>query len=88
VGQELASSALVSVVYSPGSAEPIHVEASGVSEKSRGSKMDFSNLVKTRFDFRPDAIVERLGLAKPMYRAAAAYGPFGRAGFPWEETLE
>lgn len=88
VGQELASSALVSVTYSPGRAEPVHVEASGVSEKSRGSKTDYANLVKSQFDFRPDAIVERLNLLRPIYRQTAAYGYFGHVGYPWEEEVK
>lgn len=84
VEQGLASSALVTVVYSPGRAEPVHLEASGVSEKSRGAKMDYANLVKSQFDFRPDAIVERFDLLKPIYRQTSMYGHFGRPGFPWE----
>lgn len=85
VEQGLATSALVTAVYVPGRAEPLHLEVSGVSDKSRGAKMDYANLIKAQFDFRPDAIVERLGLLKPMYLQTAAYGHFGRAGFPWEE---
>jgi S-adenosylmethionine synthetase len=27
-----------------------------------------------------------LDLRKPIYRATAAYGHFGRAGFSWEKT--
>jgi S-adenosylmethionine synthetase len=88
VEQGLASSALITAVYSPGRAEPIHLEATGVSEKSRGAKMDYTNLIKSQFDFRPDAIAERLGLIKPIYQSTAAYGHFGRIGVPWEETVK
>ncbi len=87
VSRGLASSALVNVVYSPGRAEPVHLEVSGVLEKSRGSKMDFTNLIKQEFDFRTDAIVERFQLLKPIYQQTAVYGHFGRTGFPWEETV-
>jgi len=38
------------------------------------------------FDLRPAAIVEDLGLLGISYLPTAAYGHFGRAGFPWEET--
>jgi S-adenosylmethionine synthetase len=38
------------------------------------------------FDFRPAAIIRRLGLARPIYRETAAYGHFGRKEFPWEAT--
>src|SRR3989339_862307 len=88
VEQGLASSALVTAAYAPGRAEPVHLEASGVSEKSRGSKMDYANLVKAQFDFRPDAIVERFDLLRPIYRQTASYGHFGRPGFSWEETVK
>jgi S-adenosylmethionine synthetase len=38
------------------------------------------------FDLRPGAIVRDLDLLRPIYRATAAYGHFGRADadFPWE----
>ena len=38
------------------------------------------------FDFRPAAIIRDLDLRRPIYRDTAAYGHFGRKGFPWEET--
>ena len=38
------------------------------------------------FDFRPAAIIRDLDLRRPIYRETAAYGHFGRKGFPWEET--
>ena len=42
------------------------------------------------FDFRPRAIIERLGLKHPgngwCYEKAASYGHFGRDIFPWEKT--
>jgi S-adenosylmethionine synthetase len=86
VEQGLASSAMVSLVYSMGRAQPVHVHAQGMGEKSRGSKMDLTNLLKKTFDFRPEAIAERLNLHQPIYQATSTYGHFGRAGFPWEET--
>ena len=46
--------------------------------------------VRTHFDLRPLAIIERLGLLRPMYEATAAYGHFGRPdlALPWEATGE
>lgn len=41
------------------------------------------------FDFRPAALISALGLMNPQgwsYRETAAYGHFGRAQFPWEQT--
>ncbi len=38
------------------------------------------------FDLTPAGIIKTLGLKAPIYRKTAAYGHFGRAGFPWEKT--
>ncbi len=86
VDQELAQSALVNVVYTLGKTTPIHLHVVGMGEKSRGSKMDLTNLIKEKFDFRPEAIVERFNLNQSFYEQTSLYGHFGREGFPWEET--
>ena len=82
VANGLAKQALVSVAYAIGRAEPLMVEAR--DEKGR----ELTDVVKKRFDFRPLAIIERLGLRRPIYRQTAAYGHFGKPGLPWEETVE
>ncbi len=87
VDQDLVTAALVNVVYTLGRNEPIHLHVVGTGEKSRGSKIDFTNLIKQQFDFRPEAIVERLDLVKPIYQSTAVYGSFGRDGLPWEGIL-
>lgn len=35
-------------------------------------------------DFRPEAIIEKLELLRPIYRQTTNYGHFGRPGLPWE----
>ena len=47
-----------------------------------------TELVNEVFDLRPAAIIRDLDLRRPIYKATAAYGHFGRndAGFPWEKT--
>ena len=44
--------------------------------------------VKAVFDLRPAAIIETLGLRRPIYRQLAAYGHIGREdlGVAWERT--
>ncbi len=85
VEQGLASSAFVTVAYTLGRAEPVHVEAKGVGgAEGAGVTKDLTAIVKEQFDFRPEAIVERLSLVRPIYQATAVYGHFGRAEFPWE----
>ncbi len=88
VQQELCSTALVNVAYTLGRSEPVHLHVVGMGSKSKGAKMDLTNLVKQQFDFRPEAIVERLHLLQPIYRATSVYGHFGRTGFPWESVIQ
>ncbi len=47
-------------------------------------------LVNERFDLRPAAIIERLGLRRPIYAPTASYGHFGRTdvALPWEEIVQ
>ncbi len=73
-----AKKCLVSVAYAIGRAEPLMVEA---IDENGESLADF---VKEHFDFRPRAIIERLGLRRPIYLQTAAYGHFGKEGLPWE----
>ncbi len=82
VANGFAKKCLVSVAYAIGRAEPLMVHA--ISEEGK----DMSGMVTKHFDFRPRAIIERLGLRRPFYQKTAAYGHFGRAGFPWEEVQE
>jgi S-adenosylmethionine synthetase len=44
--------------------------------------------VRKHFDLRPAAIIRDLDLRRPIYKASAAYGHFGRTDvdFPWERT--
>ncbi len=45
-------------------------------------------LIKEHFDLRPAAIIRDLRLRRPIFRATAAYGHFGRTDIdaPWEAT--
>lgn len=87
VEQGLVSSAVITVAYTFGRAEPISVEAVGAADKTRGSRLNLSELVRKEFDFRPEAIVERFDLRRPIYRETAVYGHFGRGAFPWERPI-
>jgi len=42
--------------------------------------------INRHFDLRPSAIIERLGLRRPIFAQTAAYGHFGRddLDLPWE----
>jgi S-adenosylmethionine synthetase len=45
-------------------------------------------LVRDNFELTPRGIIEELNLRRPIYKATAAYGHFGREenGFSWEKA--
>ncbi|MEK7539213.1 MAG: methionine adenosyltransferase [Patescibacteria group bacterium] len=71
--------ALVSVAYAIGLKKPLMIKA--VNEKGE----DLEKIVRQNFDFRPLAIIERLGLRNPIFRQTATYGHFGKENSPWEK---
>lgn len=76
-----AGNVLITAVYTVGVADPVALTA------VTGEGEDISAEVAKRFDFRPEAIVERFNLRRPLYAAVANYGVFGRGGVPWEEAV-
>jgi S-adenosylmethionine synthetase len=81
VAAGFAKKCMVSVAYAIGHADPVMLTAR--SEDGR----DLSPLLQKYFDFRPNAIIERLDLRKPIFRDTASYGHFGRDRFPWEQIV-
>lgn len=87
VAAGLASKCEVQVSYAIGVAEPtsISVETFGTGS------VDESKLVaavREHFDLRPKGIISMLDLLRPIYKATAAYGHFGRTDIdlPWERV--
>lgn len=80
VAAGLGNQILVSVAYAIGRAEPVMVEA--VDERGNSVR----DWVIKNFDFRPLAIIERLGLRNPIFLQTAAYGHFGKPELPWEQV--
>jgi len=74
----------VQLAYAIGMAQPVSilVETFGTSHVDPAA---IEQAVRSTFDLRPAAIVRDLDLKRPIYKRSAAYGHFGRAGFPWEE---
>jgi len=81
VAQGKAKQALVSVAYAIGYPDPLMVSA--LDEKGN----DVSTFVRSNYDFRPKAIIQRLNLRRPIYQNTATYGHFGKEGLPWEEII-
>ena len=73
--------------YAIGVAQPTSI---GVETFGTGTVSDHAILaaVRKHFDLRPGAIIRDLDLRRPIYRATAAYGHFGRTDLavPWEDT--
>lgn len=85
VAAKLAARCEVQLAYAIGVAEPVSimVETFGTGTVNE-SKIEAA--VREEFSARPSSIVKRLDLLKPIYRATAAYGHFGRDQFSWEQT--
>ena len=77
----------VQIAYAIGVARPVSVM---VRTFGTGKVDDdrLSTYVRDSFDMRPKAIIEKLDLLRPIFRATASYGHFGRSGanFTWELT--
>ena len=85
VAAGLAKKCEVGVAYAIGVAKPVSVF---VDSYGTGKYSDdvLAELVNRVFDLHPAAIIRDLDLKRPIYAQTAAYGHFGREGFPWEET--
>jgi S-adenosylmethionine synthetase len=87
VASGLAEKCLVQLAYAIGVADPVSIL---VDTKGTGriSESSISNLVRDNFQLTPQGIIEDLRLRRPIYKATAAYGHFGRDGdaFTWEAT--
>jgi S-adenosylmethionine synthetase len=85
VASGVASRAEVQVAYAIGVAKPVgvHVNTFGTGKIEDAVLEEY---IAANFDMRPRAIIEQLDLLRPIYRETAAYGHFGRKGFPWEKT--
>ena len=79
VAAGIADEVLVQVAYAIGRAEPVsfYINTYGTSHVNM-SDVEIAEIIKTLFDMRPKAIIERLKLLQPMYTETAAYGHMGR----------
>jgi S-adenosylmethionine synthetase len=87
VAAGLADRCEVQLAYAIGVAEPVSVLVdtfgTGTVDEER-----LEALVRANFSLTPKGIIESLNLRRPIYKATAAYGHFGREGknFTWEAT--
>ncbi len=87
VAAGLADKCTVQLAYAIGVAEPVSVlidsHGTGTIDDER-----ISDIVRENFTLTPKAIIEALDLRRPIYKATARFGHFGRANdeFSWERT--
>ena len=77
----------IQVAYAIGVAEPVSIMVNTFGA-GRFPDPEIVEAVRKVFDFTPLGIIKKLNLRRPVYRATAAYGHFGRneEGFTWEKT--
>jgi S-adenosylmethionine synthetase len=87
VASGLASRAEVQLAYAIGVAEPVSVMVDTFGTGTIPEEK-ITQLVRENFALTPKGIIEALDLRKPVYKATAAFGHFGRKGpgFTWERT--
>lgn len=87
VAAGLADRIEIQVSYVIGKAHPLSISLESFgTENLPLARLD--ELVTKHFDFRPEAIIQKLKLRRPIYRPTASYGHFGRTDIelPWEQT--
>ena len=85
VAAGLAKRIQIQVSYAIGRSKPVSVDVNtfGTGVISDGA---LSDAITKEFDLRPRAIINKFDLQRPIYKATASYGHFGREQFPWEQT--
>ena len=87
VAAGLADRCELQVAYAIGVAEPvsIYVETFGTGKMPNE---EIEKLVRKNWNLTPRGIIEYFKLRRPIYKATASYGHFGRdgEGFTWENT--
>ncbi len=85
VAAGIADEVELQLAYAIGVARPVSVFAETFGTGKLPDDV-IADIVQKEFDMRPAAIIDTLGLRRPVFRATAAYGHFGREGFSWERT--
>jgi S-adenosylmethionine synthetase len=87
VAAGLATKVEVQLAYAIGVAEPVSVMIDAFGTATVPEER-INALIRESFVLTPKGIIETLDLRRPIYKATAAYGHFGRsdAGFTWERA--
>jgi S-adenosylmethionine synthetase len=87
VAAKLARRCQIQIAYVIGVAKPVSLNVETFGTGTVDDEV-IRRLIDEHFDFRPQQIIERFDLRRPIYRQTAAYGHFGRPDLdlPWEKT--
>ena len=87
VASGLADRCEVQLAYAIGVAEPISVMVNTFGT-GKVAEERLTEIVRANFDLTPKGMITTLKLRRPIYRATAAFGHFGRTeeSFTWEAT--
>jgi len=87
VAAKLADRVEVQLAYAIGVAEPVSVMVNSFGT-GKVPEERLARLVREHFQLTPAGIIESLSLRRPIFKATAAFGHFGRSepGFSWEST--
>ncbi len=87
VAAGLAEKCEIQLSYAIGVAHPTSIMADTFGT-GKLSDERIVEIIRENFDLRPAGIIKMLDLRRPIYRATAAYGHFGRTDvdLPWEKT--
>ncbi len=87
VAAGLAEKCTVQLAYAIGVAEPVSVRVD-THGTGRVDEDKLSEVVRKNFELTPKGIIETLDLRRPIFKATAKFGHFGRTNdeFTWEKT--
>jgi S-adenosylmethionine synthetase len=87
VAAKLARRCQIQIAYVIGVARPVSLNVETFGTGTVDDEV-IRRLIDEHFDFRPQQIIERFDMRRPIYRQTAAYGHFGRPDLdlPWEKT--
>jgi S-adenosylmethionine synthetase len=84
VAAGLAEKIELQVSYAIGVAQPVSLFVNTFNT-AKLSDEKIIEIINNEFDLRPQKIIEKLDLQRPIYKNTAAFGHFGREEFPWEK---
>jgi len=85
VAADLADKCEIQLAYAIGYPEPVSVLVNTFGT-GKVANEKLTEAIRKVFDLTPAGLIKDLDLKRPIYRASAAYGHFGRDEFSWEKT--